>query len=140
MKPKTNEPSKLNLHVCQNRVVVQRFFLDTGETERAQKVSQTQTTSRWMTRKRFTENQCVLLPVRHWTPDTEGPAIDSGLSTVPSLDSCVHHSIQSPSSNSDSSSESLYSTAMRRERIVATSFPTRSCLASCSRCSSTFRS
>lgn len=49
------------------------------------------------------------------------------------------HSIQSPSSNSDSSSESEYSTAMRRERMVATSFPTRSCLASCSRCSSTFR-
>lgn len=51
-----------------------------------------------------------------------------------------HHSIQSPSSNSDSSSESEYSTAMRRERMVATSLPTRSCLASCSRCSSTFRS
>lgn len=51
-----------------------------------------------------------------------------------------HHSIQSPSSNSDSSSESEYSTAMRRDRMVATSLPTRSCLASCSRCSSTFRS
>lgn len=51
-----------------------------------------------------------------------------------------NHSIQSPSSNSDSSSESEYSTAMRRERMVATSLPTRSCLASCSRCSSTFRS
>lgn len=57
----------------------------------------------------------------------------------PHLHDC-HHSIQSPSSNSDSSSESEYSTAMRRDRMVATSLPTRSCLASCSRCSSTFRS
>lgn len=44
------------------------------------------------------------------------------------------------SSSSESSSDSLYSTAMRRDRMVATSLPTRSCLASCSRCSSTFRS
>lgn len=48
---------------------------------------------------------------------------------------------QSFSSSSESSSESLYSTAMRRDRMVATSFPTRSCLAaSCSLCSSTFLS
>lgn len=45
---------------------------------------------------------------------------------------------QSFSSNSESSSESLYSTAMRLERMVATSFPTGSRLASCSRCSCTF--
>lgn len=50
------------------------------------------------------------------------------------------YSNQSTSSNSESSSESLYSTAMRRESIVATSFSIRSCLASCSRCSSTLRS
>lgn len=50
------------------------------------------------------------------------------------------YSNQSTSSNSESSSESLYSTAIRRDRMVATSFSMRSCLASCSRCSSTFRS
>lgn len=45
---------------------------------------------------------------------------------------------QSFSSNSESSSESLYSTAMRLDKMVATSFPTGSRLASCSRCSCTF--
>lgn len=45
---------------------------------------------------------------------------------------------QSFSSNSESSSESLYSTAMRLDKMVATSFPTGSRLVSCSRCSCTF--
>lgn len=62
--------------------------------------------------------------------------------TVPWLSSCllacVTQSDQSLSSNSEESSESLYSTAMRLDRIVATSFPTGSRLASCSRCSCTF--
>lgn len=44
------------------------------------------------------------------------------------------------SSSSESSSDSLYSTAMRRDRMVATSLPTGSRLASCSLCSCTFRS
>ena len=44
------------------------------------------------------------------------------------------------SSSSESSSDSLYSTAIRRDRIVATSLPTGSFLASCSHCSWTFRS
>lgn len=42
------------------------------------------------------------------------------------------------SSASDSSSESLYSTAMRRERMVATSHPCSSLLFCCSCCSWTF--
>lgn len=50
----------------------------------------------------------------------------------------VTQSDQSFSSNSESSSESLYSTAMRLDKMVATSFPTGSRLASCSRCSCTF--
>lgn len=45
---------------------------------------------------------------------------------------------QSFSSSSDSSSESEYSTAMRRDRMVATSLPTGSLLACCSCCSCTF--
>lgn len=44
------------------------------------------------------------------------------------------------SSGSESSSDSLYSTAMRRDRMVATSLPTGSFLASCSLCSWTLRS
>lgn len=44
------------------------------------------------------------------------------------------------SSSSESSSESLYSTAIRRDRMVATSFPTGSRLLCCSCCSWTFLS
>ncbi len=44
------------------------------------------------------------------------------------------------SSGSESSSDSLYSTAMRRDKMVATSLPTGSFLASCSLCSCTLRS
>lgn len=61
-----------------------------------------------------------------------GPWLSTGrLALVPQSD-------QSFSSNSESSSESLYSTAMRLDKMVATSFPTGSRLASCSRCSCTF--
>lgn len=51
------------------------------------------------------------------------------------------HSYQSDhsfSSSSESSSESLYSTAIRRDRMVATSLPTGSRLFCCSCCSWTF--
>lgn len=44
------------------------------------------------------------------------------------------------SSSSESSSDSLYSTAIRRDKMVATSLPTGSRLASCSLCSWTFLS
>lgn len=61
-----------------------------------------------------------------------GPWLSTGrLALVPQSD-------QSFSSNAESSSESLYSTAMRLDKMVATSFPTGSRLASCSRCSCTF--
>lgn len=64
------------------------------------------------------------------------------LHMVPWLSTCrlalATQSDQSFSSNSESSSESLYSTAMRLDKMVATSLPTGSRLASCSRCSCTF--
>lgn len=60
--------------------------------------------------------------------------------TTPASRSPVLQSDHSFSSSSESSSDSLYSTAMRRDRIVATSLPTGSLFASCSLCSCTFLS